>query len=120
MLELPHHAHGALPTHVQIALPLTVVENLNAVLRGWGAYFRFGNSSRKFTEIDSYVHERLAILANVKHGTTGRRWTTCFTYRWGTASSGCTDYLERCATGLRMPCGERCRRAVCGRTACTV
>ena len=34
-----------------------VVEDLNPVLRGWGAYFRQGNSSAKFGAIDSYVHE---------------------------------------------------------------
>jgi RNA-directed DNA polymerase len=39
----------------------TVVERLNPVLRGWGNYFRDGNSARKFAQIDSYVHERLAI-----------------------------------------------------------
>lgn len=65
------------------SLPLEwVVENLNPVLRGWGAYFRYGNSSRKFNAIDSYVHERLAILASVKHGISGRNWTTRFTYGW--------------------------------------
>lgn len=65
------------------SLPLEyVVEGLNPVLRGWGAYFRYGNSSRKFNTIDSYVHERLAILASVKHGISGRNWTTRFTYGW--------------------------------------
>ncbi len=48
-----------------------VVEHLNPVLRGWGAYFRHGNSARKFAQIDSYVHERLAILASSKHGLAG-------------------------------------------------
>jgi RNA-directed DNA polymerase len=60
----------------------TVVENLNPVLRGWGNYFRYGNSSRKFNAIDSYVHERLAKLASVKHGISGRNWTARFTYGW--------------------------------------
>jgi hypothetical protein len=59
-----------------------VVEGLNPVLRGWGAYFRYGNSSRKFNSIDGYVHERLAMLASVKHGLPGRNWTTRFTYEW--------------------------------------
>ncbi len=59
-----------------------VVENLNPVLRGWGAYFRYGNSSRKFNAIDSYVHQRLAKLASVKHGISGRNWATRFTYGW--------------------------------------
>jgi len=63
----------------------SVVADLNPVLRGWGAFFRYGNSSRKFNAIDSYVHERLAKLASVKHGISGRNWTTRFTYEWLTA-----------------------------------
>ena len=59
-----------------------VVGDLNPVLRGWGAYFRFGNSNRKFNTVDHYVHERLAILASVKHGLHVRNWTTRFTYGW--------------------------------------
>jgi RNA-directed DNA polymerase len=59
-----------------------VVADLNLVLRGWGGYFRYGNSSRKFNSIDSYVHERLAKLASVKHGISGRNWATRFTYGW--------------------------------------
>ena len=67
-------------------LPLEVVvaENLNPVLRGWAAYFRYGNSSRKFNAIDSYVHERVAMLASDKYGLHGRNWTTRFTYGWMT------------------------------------
>ena len=64
-------------------LPLeTVVKRLNLVLRGWGNYFRVGNSARKFTQIDSYVHERLAILASNKHRRSGRNWTTRFNGEW--------------------------------------
>ncbi len=59
-----------------------VVEELNPVLRGWGAYFRDGNSSRQFNAIDRYVHQRLAKLASVKHGISGRNWTTRYTYGW--------------------------------------
>ena len=59
-----------------------VVEELNPVLRGWGAYFRYGNSSQKFDAIDSYVHERMAKLASVKHGRSGRNWATRFNYEW--------------------------------------
>jgi RNA-directed DNA polymerase len=65
------------------ALPLQiVVTRLNQVLRGWGNYFRVGNSARKFSQIDSYVHERLAILASNKHGRSGRGWTTRFDGEW--------------------------------------
>ena len=64
-------------------LPLEdVVADLNPVLRGWGEYFRYGNSAAKFSLIDCYVNERLAILASVKHGLTGRNWVTRFNYEW--------------------------------------
>jgi hypothetical protein len=57
-----------------------VVADLNPVLRGWGAYFRNGNSGRKFNAVDGYVYERLAILASRKHGLRVRNWATRFTY----------------------------------------
>ena len=66
-------------------LPLEwAVEDLNRVLRGWGNYFRYGNSARKFAHIDGYVNERLAILASAKHGLQGRNRATRFTYEWST------------------------------------
>jgi hypothetical protein len=67
------------------SLPLDfVVEDLNRVLRGWGNYFRHGNSARKFSVIDSYVHLRMAMLASDKYGLHGRNWATRFTYGWMT------------------------------------
>ncbi|MGO9754872.1 MAG: group II intron maturase-specific domain-containing protein [Solirubrobacteraceae bacterium] len=33
------------------------VENVNHVVRGWGNYFRHGNSAAKFSAIDSYAHD---------------------------------------------------------------
>ncbi len=64
-------------------LPLDyVVRDLNAVLRGWGAYFRYGNSTRKFAVIDSYVHERLALLVSFGHSRSGRNWATRYTWAW--------------------------------------
>jgi RNA-directed DNA polymerase len=59
-----------------------VVADLNPVLRGWGAYFRRGNSARKFSHIDSYVHLRLAIFASTKHGLPGRNWQRRFSRSW--------------------------------------
>jgi RNA-directed DNA polymerase len=59
----------------QVGRPVSaVVADLNPVLRGWAAYFRNGNSAGKFSTIDSYVHERLAIFDNRKRGIPGRRW----------------------------------------------
>lgn len=59
-----------------------VVADLNPVLRGWGAYFRYGNSNRKFAAIDSYLHLRMSKLASVKYATRGRLRVSRFNYDW--------------------------------------
>jgi RNA-directed DNA polymerase len=69
----------------RLPLDMVVKNNLNPVLRGWGAYFRYGNSGQKFAAIDSYVNERLAILASAKHGLNGRNWVTRFNHGWVTS-----------------------------------
>ena len=58
-----------------------VIQVLNPIIRGWMNYFKYGNSSKKFSTIDSYVHERLALWWSKKHQKSGRRWTTGFTYK---------------------------------------
>jgi RNA-directed DNA polymerase len=85
-----------------------VVEDLNPVLRGWGAYFRWGNSSQQFAALDSYVNQRIAQLASVKHGLKGWNWTTRFTHGW-TTDLGVYRLQGTVRYGLRMPDGERCR-----------
>ncbi len=61
-----------------------VVGHLNRVLRGWGNYFRNGNSGRKFAELDAYVHMRLALLARAKRRKHNRFWTAQHNYAWAT------------------------------------
>lgn len=61
-----------------------VVADLNPVLRGWGAYFRYGNSNRKFSAIDAYVHLQMSKLASVKYATRGRLLASRFDYGWMT------------------------------------
>ena len=39
-----------------------VIRDLNLLLRGWGAYFRTGNASWKFQQVDRYVTQRLVRL----------------------------------------------------------
>ncbi len=59
-----------------------IVNELNPVLRGWSNYFRWGNSTRKFVQIDSYVHMRLALFDSHKRGKRGRRWAGAHPYAW--------------------------------------
>lgn len=58
-----------------------IVAEVNRALRGWGAYFRVGNSSQQFQAIDHYVRERLAKFLAKKAGRGGhqrRRYTWAF------------------------------------------
>lgn len=45
-----------------------VIQVLNPVLRGWGNYFRSGNASDKFNQIDGYVWQRLLRLLRLRGG----------------------------------------------------
>jgi group II intron reverse transcriptase/maturase len=45
-----------------------VIEILNPVLRGWGEYFRTGNASWKFQQVDRYVNQRLVRLLRQVRG----------------------------------------------------
>ena len=39
-----------------------VITDVNAVIRGWGQYFRAGNAATKFLQLDRYVEDRLRAL----------------------------------------------------------
>jgi RNA-directed DNA polymerase len=45
-----------------------VIAQVNPVLRGWGAYFRTGNATIKFGQVDDYVARRLRRLLVQRHG----------------------------------------------------
>src|SRR5664280_1830217 len=94
----------------QVGRSLTsVVADLNPVLRGWGGYFRRGNSARKFSTLDSYVQERLARSSTMPNadaqGEAGGYGTTAP----GTPGSASTAYPGRSCRQGRTPDGERCR-----------
>ena len=45
-----------------------VIGDLNPVLRGWGHYFRTGNASDQFQQVDAYVRRRLIRLLSRRGG----------------------------------------------------
>ncbi len=56
----------------RLGLPaIMVVQDLNRFLRGWGAYFRSGNSTQQFHALDRYVFWRLARFMTRKHDRRG-------------------------------------------------
>jgi RNA-directed DNA polymerase len=43
-----------------------VITDVNRFLRGWGGYFRHGNSTRHFNRLDRYVTRRAARFISMK------------------------------------------------------
>jgi RNA-directed DNA polymerase len=44
-----------------------VVEDVNRFLRGWAAYFRYGNSADQFDKISRYARMRMALFVSKRH-----------------------------------------------------
>jgi RNA-directed DNA polymerase len=77
-----------------------VIRDLNPVLQGWGAYFRTGNASLKFQQVDRYVNQRLVRLMARRRGLKRRP----FTYRpWPPARFAQDLGLHRLIGTIRYP-----------------
>ena len=55
-------------------LPDLVQQRLNPLLRGWGAYFKTGNSRKHFQSIDNYAVWVLCIMLRKKHKKRSKGW----------------------------------------------
>jgi group II intron reverse transcriptase/maturase len=52
----------------RLLLPVDViVDQVNQVVRGWAAYFRYGNSAHHFDKIKAYLSMRLALVISKRH-----------------------------------------------------
>ena len=65
-----------------------IVHSLNPVLRGWGNYFRTGNATQKFTQLDTHVWRRLHAFMVKRKGRNlrageARLWDRDFFHRLG-------------------------------------
>lgn len=60
--------------HLYLSLE-EAVGRINAILRGWGAYFRWGNSTAVFAKVDNYVRMMFCLFLSHKRGKSGRRWS---------------------------------------------
>jgi group II intron reverse transcriptase/maturase len=45
----------------------TVVQEVNAFLRGWVGYFKYGHSAQRFSKIRHYVRMRIALFLSKRH-----------------------------------------------------
>lgn len=77
-----------------------VVEVLKPVLRGWGNYFRTGNASLKFQEVDRYVNQRLVRLLRHVRGWARRPFSL---QEWTPARFAKEFRLHRLVGTIRYP-----------------
>ncbi len=47
--------------------PGAIAQEVNAFLRGWAAYFRYGHSAQRLSKISQYARMRLALFISKKH-----------------------------------------------------
>jgi group II intron reverse transcriptase/maturase len=81
-----------------------VIRVLNPVLRGWGGYFRTGNASAKFNQLDNYVRLRLYRLMRRRGGQRpGQRsiLSAIWSHGWFVAEHG----LHKLLGTIRYPGG---------------
>ena len=89
-----------------------VVQHINPVITGWMNYYKYGNSARIFSQLDNYLHERMALWWNKKHQKSGRRWKV---YNWERHKSSKIQILSGSIqywSALRMREKEGYRKAV--------
>jgi RNA-directed DNA polymerase len=55
-------------------LPELIRERINPILRGWGNYFRAGNSRMHFKSIANYTTYTLCIMLRKKHKKRSKGW----------------------------------------------
>ena len=70
-----------LTMRARLAAPVEqIVQEVNAFLRGWAGYFRYGNSAREFDKLSSYAVLRVALFVAKRHQR-GRAWGFAQVYR---------------------------------------
>ena len=86
-----------------------VIERLNPVLRGWGNYFRTGNASHKFNQVDTYVTRRLHAFMVKRRGRNlragqAKSWTRSWFWDQGLHRMlGTVRYPKLCKLPVKTP-----------------
>ena len=96
-----------------------VVKELNPVIRGWRNYFKYGCSKRIFWELDCWIENRLRAYKVKRWGLkTHLKMPHSIFEKMGLVTLNETFYPNQ--LNLLPAMGQRYRKAVCGKTACTV
>jgi RNA-directed DNA polymerase len=106
MQRVRDRVRGILAPRHRLPKPVgQIVSEVNRVVRGWAAYFRVGNSTRKFRDVDNYVRERLARFLAKKAGQSGhqrRRYTWAYFEKLGVYQlTGTVEWYTAAPTAVR-------------------
>jgi len=103
-----------------IPLPI-IVRRVNQSLRGWSCYFDYANSSKIFGDVKRHAEERLRTHLRKRHKVKARRvGQGRFPNRVLLNVVVCTNFQRRLPGRGRMRWHEEHRKAVYGKTVCTV
>lgn len=99
-----------------------VIVDLNPLIRGWGIYFRHGNSTTCFARLDGWIRMRLRSFIEKKKWPSGMNWKYP-TDHFVSLGLVCLTSLAAPSMGAQMSFSameQPARRAVCGKPARTV
>jgi group II intron reverse transcriptase/maturase len=82
-----------------------LIRDLNPVLRGWGNYFRTGNSSEKFRQVDRYVETRVGRLMGKLRRKRGQKKVPFRPKEWSHPTLVETFGLHKLLGTIRYPGG---------------
>lgn len=74
MAAVKKKIRDAVRTGQHMDLPILIRERLNPILRGWGTYFKAGNSRKHFLSIANYTVWTLCIMLRKKHKKRSKGW----------------------------------------------
>lgn len=98
-----------------------VVNEVNSMVRGWVGYFHYRNCSHSLGRIRNHLEQRMITHLRKRHKVRNRKaGYVRFPNRSLYENYGLYKMPTTAGWTKRMPCEEEHRKAVCGKTACTV
>ena len=100
-----------------------VIDQLNPLIRGWGNYFKHGNSKSCFERLDSWIRMRLRSFIEKKKWPSGMNWKYPNDHFLNLGLVCLLPLLATVSTAKQLSFSDMeqpARRAVCGKSARTV
>jgi len=97
-----------------------VIQELNPLIRGWGNYFKYGNSKTCFERLDGWIRMRLRSFIEKKKWPTSMNWKYPADHFFALGLVCLLPLCEAVSTATQLSFSDMeqpARRAVCGKSA---